>query len=95
MAPKDINDFLLNVATKIGELTAAVESQGKSITALFNQTREIRNDISSLKTDDIPDLKINLSNLKLKVVGLGIAGGFLAKLFLGLFGFFKKLPWGE
>lgn len=83
--PVKRDDYLLEVAERIGELTSATKAQEKAIDALFKYVRDIK--------DDVSDLKTGLSSLKLKLLGLGIVGGFLAKLFFSILGFIKKLPW--
>jgi hypothetical protein len=91
---KYIVENLLEVATRLGKLESAIESQGKSIDALFKLTRETTGTIIKMQTKTIPNLKISLSTLNFKmasiIASLGLIGGFIANFFLT---FFKKLPW--
>lgn len=73
---KDMEHYIREVATFMGRIDATVKNLKEDINVLFDQNREIIKDISKLREE--------VTGIKIKVFGLGVAGAiiFEALLFL-------------
>lgn len=81
---QEMEKHVIKVAEFMGQIGEANKNSKADINVLFDQNRKI--------IESISDLKTGLSNLRLKVLGLGAAGAFLIETILH---FIKKIPWGK